>query len=82
MTHAARRFANQLGGRYQLPVYLCDERLSTIEALQLAGQKSARDNAVDAIAAHVILQTFFSHGDQTVELAAPVPGAAQAAECP
>ena len=34
-SQAARRFANQLNGRYQLPVELVDERFTTREAQSL-----------------------------------------------
>lgn len=35
MTRAARRFANQLRGRYHLPVFMADERLTSVAAKQL-----------------------------------------------
>jgi len=35
ISKAARRFANRLWGRYQLPVYLADERLSSRGAAML-----------------------------------------------
>jgi putative Holliday junction resolvase len=58
-----RRFANQLHGRFQLPVHLADERLSSIEAdssLRGAGVRHwrARKKKLDAIAAQLILQQF------------------------
>lgn len=56
----ARRFADKLGARLDLPVELHDERLSTFEAsLRLRDQGiSARDQkaGIDAEAAAVILQ--------------------------
>jgi putative holliday junction resolvase len=66
MTREARRFARQLEGRFHLPVYPVDERLSSIEAGQLmhdsdSGQHRARRRrGIDALAAQVILQTWFS----------------------
>lgn len=66
MTAAARRFARRLEGRYGLPVHHADERLSSIEAGQLmhdearGGGRGRRRLGVDEVAAHVILQTFFS----------------------
>lgn len=65
MTAAAQRFQRRLEGRYGLPVYAADERLSSIEAEQLlhdasAGGKRSRRQSVDDVAAHIILQTFFS----------------------
>jgi putative Holliday junction resolvase len=58
-----RRFANQLHGRYGLPVMLCDERLSSMEAerhLRDAGVKNwrTRKQQLDAVAAQLILQHF------------------------
>ncbi|MEJ8826398.1 Holliday junction resolvase RuvX [Variovorax humicola] len=51
-TAKAKRFARQLHGRFNLPVYEVDERYSTTEALA-AGAKDA-----DAASACVILEQF------------------------
>lgn len=51
-TRRARRFANQLRGRFGLPVFEVDERYSTTEALA-AGAKDA-----DAASACIILEQF------------------------
>ena len=51
-TRRARRFARQLHGRFQLPVFEVDERYSTTEALA-TGAKDA-----DAAAACIILEQF------------------------
>jgi putative Holliday junction resolvase len=63
MTARCERFANQLHGRYGLPVELVDERFSSVEAdadLRQRGldwrQRKAR---VDAVAARIILQNWF-----------------------
>jgi putative Holliday junction resolvase len=58
-----RRFANQLHGRFRLPVHLADERFSSIEAdysLRDAGMRDwrARKEKRDAVAAQIILQHF------------------------
>ncbi len=56
ITWSAKRFEDQLKGRFFLPVHSMDERLSTREArerLALAGQPNAAD---DAVAAQVILE--------------------------
>ena len=53
-TRQARRFANQLEGRYGLPVTLVDERGSSLEAQEIVG--NAPD---DAAAAAIILQRYF-----------------------
>jgi putative Holliday junction resolvase len=64
LTRRCRRFANQLNGRYGLPVRLVDERLTSVEAerrLREAG-RSIRDHkaAVDSLAAQEILQDYLS----------------------
>jgi putative Holliday junction resolvase len=67
LTRRARRFANQLHGRFNLPVALVDERLTSFDAdlrLREAGVKgSARKGLDDAVAAQQILQDFFDHAD-------------------
>jgi putative Holliday junction resolvase len=57
----ARRFARQLEGRYRLPVFLADERLTTREAQRQLGRDARRDALrVDAVAARLILETWLS----------------------
>ena len=63
MTARSTRFANQLRGRFGLPVDYAEERLSSVEAegrLRAGGHnaKSAREH-VGALAAQIILQCFF-----------------------
>lgn len=60
ITPRARRFANQLNGRYGLLVHLMDERLSTIEAQHLLAQqgRSRRNMDSDKLAAQLILQSW------------------------
>lgn len=68
MSKAARRFANQLNGRYQRPVELVDERLSSIEAEQIIREarhngeirKGKAKRCVDQVAAELIIQTWLS----------------------
>ncbi|CAJ0794880.1 Putative pre-16S rRNA nuclease [Ralstonia condita] len=55
MIKLAKRFGNQLHGRFGLPVTWVDERYSSIAA-QDAG---ASDDVLDAEAARIILQQFF-----------------------
>lgn len=60
MTARARRFGNQLKGRYNLPVDWVDERLTSdaaASALAAAGRRYARDR-IDAVAAALILQSW------------------------
>lgn len=59
MTLRARRFANQLHGRFSLPVELVDERYSS------AVIPSRRGEIIDAQAAAIILQQYFDdHANQ------------------
>jgi putative Holliday junction resolvase len=51
----ARRFSRQLHGRYGLPVFLVDERLTSKAAAELAGGERAK---IDALAAKLILETW------------------------
>ncbi|ETD72167.1 Holliday junction resolvase [Pelistega indica] len=51
----ARRFANQLQGRFNLPVQLIDERGSSLEAQQRLGNHTLDD----AVAAAIILERYF-----------------------
>lgn len=65
LSRRCRRFANQLNGRFGLPVRLVDERLTSVAAesrLREAG-RSVRNNkaAVDSLAAQEILQDYFSN---------------------
>ena len=53
MTLRCRRFANQLHGRFNLPVELVDERYSS------AVIASRRGELIDAKAASIILQQYF-----------------------
>ena len=53
MTARCRRFANQLGGRFNLPVILVDERYSS------AVIGARRGEIIDAKAAAIILQQYF-----------------------
>ena len=63
MTARCTRFANQLRGRFGLPVDYAEERLSSAEAeerLRDTGHtaRSAKEH-VDALAAQIILQSYF-----------------------
>jgi putative Holliday junction resolvase len=64
-TKAARRFAKQLKQRFELPVHLVDERLSTVEArghlFEQGGYKKIKKTEVDSIAACVILEQWLQH---------------------
>lgn len=62
MTAAANTFAEQLALEATCPVHTIDERLSTVEArealFEAGGYRSLEKEAVDAMAAKVILETW------------------------
>ena len=61
ITRRARRFSRQLEGRFNLPVSLIDERLTSREArIQLEEQGLPYHGAVDAHAAQLILQSWLA----------------------
>ncbi|MEI7611691.1 MAG: Holliday junction resolvase RuvX [Betaproteobacteria bacterium] len=68
MTARSTRFANQLRGRFGLPVDYAEERLSSVEAgerLRESGHsaKSAKEH-LDAMAAQIILQCYFERQNE------------------
>lgn len=75
MTVAAHRFGQRLDGRYHIPVYWVDERLTTASAragVAVSGARRTRRKAMlDTLAAVTILQAFFD--DRTADGPAP-PG--------
>lgn len=64
MSRRARKFANRIQDRYQLPCFLIDERLSTSEAKQIhfsrGGSNDFRKESVDGLAAQIILDRWFT----------------------
>lgn len=64
MSRRARRFANKIQDKYQLPCFIIDERLSTREAKSIhfarGGSTNFRQESVDGIAAQLILQSWFN----------------------
>ena len=59
----ATRFGNRLTGRFSLPCFGMDERLSTREAIQRVVEEtggSYKRSAIDHIAAQIILENWFS----------------------
>jgi putative Holliday junction resolvase len=66
MSRLARKFANRLNGRFNLPVDLVDERLSSAAAsaaLNETGLRGRRQKpALDQAAAMQILQSWFDYG--------------------
>jgi len=76
VTELARKFGNQLKGRYNLNIHLVDERLTTVEAkhrLQIAGVaiRPGTKPKIDEMAAQTILQAFL---DETGEDESNKPG--------
>lgn len=71
MTRACHRFARRLNGRFRLPVYMIDERLTSVQAEQLlqSAQVFGKKNktAIDQTAAMLFLQTFLDCGKSAVD---------------
>ncbi len=63
-TALAKKFAAQLHNRFELPVYHVDEHLTTKnareEVYQQRGYKALRSTEIDAVAAALILETWFA----------------------
>jgi putative Holliday junction resolvase len=64
MSERAEKFARRLHGRFNLPVHMQDERLTTFEAkgqrLSEGQRGSYRDNPVDALAAALLLESWLA----------------------
>ena len=58
----AAKFGRRLAARYSKPVMLVDETLSSAEA-QSRIRETGREDGVDAVAAEIILQSYFDHPD-------------------
>jgi putative Holliday junction resolvase len=59
----AIKFANRLNGRFHKPSYSMDERLSSVEAAELALEENSgakKRVTIDDIAAQIILENWFS----------------------
>lgn len=72
MTQLAKKFAQRLEGRFNLPVIMVDERLSSAEAaqnLREAGVTGNKQKAmIDAVAAQSILQSYFDGPSSNLSL--------------
>ncbi|WP_133128925.1 Holliday junction resolvase RuvX [Legionella nagasakiensis] len=66
-TKASKTFASELRERFSLPVYLVDERLSTVEArahlFAQGGYRKIKQAEIDSIAACIILEQWLQHPD-------------------
>jgi putative Holliday junction resolvase len=60
VTKRARRFGNQLLGRYRLPVHLVDERLTTREARDRLAAEGRPGGVDHPVAAQVILESWLN----------------------
>lgn len=64
VTHQARDFMQQLAAKVSIPVFEIDERLSTIAAREQIiaerGYKALSKGMIDAMAAAIILETWFA----------------------
>lgn len=64
-TSASRGFARQLRRRFELPVHMVDERLTTVEARSHAyakgGYRKIKNSEIDSIAACIILEQWLQH---------------------
>jgi len=58
MTRLAKRFGNQLNGRFNLPVAWVDERYSSVQAAADLRDAGVRVDMIDAEAARIILQQY------------------------
>ncbi|MBF7072001.1 Holliday junction resolvase RuvX [Glaciecola sp. MH2013] len=65
ITQRAKKFAKRLHGRYGLPVFSHDERLSTVDAkarlFELGGFKKLSKDKVDSVSACLIYETWISN---------------------
>jgi putative holliday junction resolvase len=64
MTDKARKFGNRLHGRFGLPVFMQDERLTTVAAKEdlfsRGGYKQLQKDKVDSASAQLILEDYFN----------------------
>ena len=64
ITKKARKFANQLHGRFGLKTELMDERLSSVaareEIFEYGGYNKLKKTKIDSVAAALILESWFS----------------------
>lgn len=60
VTQRARRFGDQLLGRYRLPVHLVDERLTTREARDRLASEGRAGSDDHPVAAQIILESWLN----------------------
>ncbi|WP_298136601.1 Holliday junction resolvase RuvX [Acidiferrobacter sp.] len=75
MTAFSLRFGRRLDGRYHIPVYWVDERLTTVavreHVLETGVRKTRRKAMLDTLAAVAILQAFFDEPQYRMRSGAP-----------
>ncbi|PCJ49610.1 MAG: Holliday junction resolvase RuvX [Gammaproteobacteria bacterium] len=63
LTKRAKKFSNRLNGRFNIPVKMMDERLTSVEAREhlfsASGFKGLQKNSIDSEAACLILESWF-----------------------
>ncbi|MCF7521065.1 Holliday junction resolvase RuvX [Neisseria sp. ZJ106] len=66
LTRLSRKFGRRLHGRFGLPIYWADERMSSLYAESLLSEAQVfgkkRKAVLDQVAAQAILQVFFDNG--------------------
>ncbi|MDO1509117.1 MULTISPECIES: Holliday junction resolvase RuvX [unclassified Neisseria] len=66
LTRLSRKFGRRLQGRFRLPVYWVDERMSSLYAESLLAEAQVfgrkQKQVLDQVAAQAILQSFFEGG--------------------
>jgi putative Holliday junction resolvase len=66
LTFAAKKFANRLKEKFKLPVFLVDERLSTMAAKShLKEEKALVLSEIDQYAAKIILESWLNSEENT-----------------
>lgn len=68
LSQRAKKFANRIKGRFNIPVCMHDERLSSHEAKGLVmsstGERDFGKHSVDGLAACLILESWFSYRNE------------------
>lgn len=62
MCQRARKFARRLHGKFGLPSYMHDERLTSFSAKQFSPAENYKQHAVDSLAACAILNSWLDSG--------------------
>lgn len=75
ISQLSRKFARRLNGRFNLPVFLVDERFSSTEASEQLNRQGVRGRAqksvIDQMAASTILRSYFDSFNSSEQPLAP-----------